>query len=103
MEGYCPGHRNRSPFAGPVTAPTSKWVYPPSGSLVGLLHAAPSIGVDGTLYVTTDATRIEAIHPDGTLAWEVQAAPSDGGFEGMAGDRRGPDAAACSISDRAIT
>ena len=84
MEGYCPGHRNRSPYVGPTTAPTPKWIYPPTGSLVGLLHAAPSIGADGTLYVTTDATRIDAIHPDGTLAWEVQAAPSDGGFEGMA-------------------
>ncbi len=52
MEGYCPAHRNRSPLVGPIARPTVRWTQ----FLGGNITAAPSIGPDGTLYVSAFGT-----------------------------------------------
>jgi outer membrane protein assembly factor BamB len=82
MEEYCPTHRNRSPYLGPASPPTS-WTRAFGGSIL----AAPSIGPDGTLYVAAigvgNQNAIYALDPKtGNTIW--QYAPDSGaGFQSM--------------------
>lgn len=64
-------HTGRSPFSGPVNIPSVCWEYSGGGR-----RAAPSLGVDGTVYLTVGRRPIVALDPsDGSELWPDAGAP----------------------------
>ena len=62
-------HTGRSPYVGP-TGTRQKWVTPYTASAGFYVVSSPSLGVDGTLYVGSQASnKLYAIRPDGTVKW----------------------------------
>jgi outer membrane protein assembly factor BamB len=71
MFGHDQQHTSRSPFSGPVGQPEICWDY--AG---GNHRSAPSVGADGTVYVTVGTRPLVALDPaDGSELW----GPSDRG------------------------
>jgi outer membrane protein assembly factor BamB len=66
MEGYCPSGRGRSPLVGPHQQPRLAW----SVSLQGGVASSPSVGPDGTVYISTLGGVVLALQPgDGGVQW----------------------------------
>lgn len=63
-------HTGRSESRGPQGTPRLRWVHR-TGARV---HAAPVIGVDGTIYVGSTDRSFVAIAPDGSLRWRYAGA-----------------------------
>lgn len=59
-----PQHSGQSSFAGPAR-PALKWRFETGGQV----HATPSIGPDGTVYVTSHGRKLSAVAPDGSERW----------------------------------
>jgi hypothetical protein len=68
MEDYCPTHRNRGAYVGPVDKPAPLWTLPLSGAYLD----SPAIGADGTIYVGGSGV-VEAVNPDGGVIWSYAA------------------------------
>jgi outer membrane protein assembly factor BamB len=64
---------------------SSKWAHPLSRVVHVGLHAAPTIGDDGTIYVLSEQTAY-AFSPDGTLQWQTSLPGPAGGSPSL-----GPD------------
>ncbi|MFI5301385.1 MAG: PQQ-binding-like beta-propeller repeat protein, partial [Polyangiales bacterium] len=66
MARYCPSERNRSPLAGPGSTPTFRWAV----TFPAIVWTAPTIGADGTLYVSSEDGVVTALAPtDGHTIW----------------------------------
>lgn len=61
--------RGRSAYAGPARRPQRAW----RRRLGGRIYASPAVGVDGTVYVSSQSRRIAAYTARGRLRWRFRA------------------------------
>lgn len=68
MYRHDPHGTGRSPFAGPVTAPEVRWLFP-TGSKN---FSSPVLGPDGVVYFGSDDKNFYCVDSTGTLVWKIE-------------------------------